>query len=116
MWEGEGEGEEEVEGEGGRGRTVYDVHVCGMEERERRGKVLREAKVLRMSPPLQCRLFPKDRMCMIFDMTGSGLSQMDMELMRFIVNSFKIYFPDILAILLVYNMPWILQGQSCATS
>lgn len=53
---------------------------------------------------------------MIFDMTGSGLSQMDMELMRFIVNSFKIYFPDILAILLVYNMPWILQGQSCTIS
>ena len=47
---------------------------------------------------------------MIFDMTGSGLSQMDMDLMRFIVNCFKIYFPDILGVLLVYNMPWILQG------
>ena len=50
-------------------------------------------------------------MCMIFDMTGSGLSQMDMELMRFIVNCFKIYFPDLLAFLLVFNMPWILQGE-----
>ena len=50
-------------------------------------------------------------MCMIFDMAGSGLAQMDMGLMRFIVNCFKIYFPNILALLLVYNMPWILQGQ-----
>ena len=50
------------------------------------------------------------KMCMIFDMTGCGLSQMDMELMRFIVNCFKIYWPDLLHILLVYNMPWILQG------
>ena len=49
---------------------------------------------------------------MIFDMTGSGLSQMDMELMRFIVNCFKLYFPDLLAILLVFNIPWILQGMS----
>lgn len=50
-------------------------------------------------------------MCMIFDMTGAGLAQMDMDLVRFIVNSFKIYFPDLLAWLLVYNMPWILQGE-----
>ena len=47
---------------------------------------------------------------MIFDMTGSGLAQMDMELMRFIVSCFKLYFPDLLGFLLVYNMPWILQG------
>ena len=47
---------------------------------------------------------------MIFDMTGSGLAQMDMELIRFIVTCFKLYFPDLLGFLLVYNMPWILQG------
>jgi hypothetical protein len=49
-------------------------------------------------------------MLMIFDMTGAGLAQMDMDLVRFVVNSFKIYFPNILAALLVYNMPWVLQG------
>ncbi len=49
---------------------------------------------------------------MIFDMTGAGLAQMDMDLVRFVVNSFKIYFPNILAALLVYNMPWVLQGIS----
>ena len=59
---------------------------------------------------VQRRVHPKNKMCMIFDMTGSGLAQMDMELMRFIVNCFKIYFPDLLSVLLVYNMPWILQG------
>ena len=47
---------------------------------------------------------------MIFDMTGAGLAQMDMDLVRFVVNCFKIYFPNILAALLVYNMPWVLQG------
>ena len=49
-------------------------------------------------------------MLMMFDMTGAGLAQMDMDLIRFVVNSFKIYFPSILAVLLVYNMPWVLQG------
>ena len=60
----------------------------------------------------QCRVFPDKKMLMMFDMTGAGLAQMDMDLVRFVVNSFKIYFPNILAALLVYNMPWVLQGVS----
>ena len=59
----------------------------------------------------QCRIYPDKKMLMIFDMTGAGLAQMDMDLVRFVVNSFKIYFPNILAGLLVYNMPWVLQGE-----
>ena len=35
---------------------------------------------------------------------------MDMEMVRFFVNCFKIYFPDAIQWLLVYNMPWVLQG------
>lgn len=85
------------------------VHVLGLgvKKRERERLSLNGVPL----PSLQCRVFPKGRMCMIFDMNGCGLSQMDMELMRFIVNCFKIYFPDMLAMLLVFNMPWILQGQ-----
>lgn len=49
-------------------------------------------------------------MCVLFNMIDAGLSNMDMELVRFIVNCFKIYFPDLLEWLLVLNMPWILQG------
>ena len=60
---------------------------------------------------MQCRIHPDKKMLMIFDMTGAGLAQMDMDLVRFVVNSFKIYFPNILAALLVYNMPWVLQGK-----
>ena len=47
---------------------------------------------------------------MIFNMNDAGLANMDMDLMRFIVNCFKIYFPDLLGSLLIFNMPWILQG------
>ena len=50
-------------------------------------------------------------MCMVFDMNGAGLAQMDMDLVRFIVNAFKIYYPNLLSWLLIYNMPWVLQGQ-----
>ncbi len=50
-------------------------------------------------------------MCMVFDMNGAGLAQMDMDLIRFIVNAFKIYYPNLLSWMLIFNMPWILQGQ-----
>ena len=60
---------------------------------------------------MQQKVHPNNKMCMVFDMTGAGLSNMDMELVRFVVNCFKIYFPDLLQWLLVYNMPWVLQGQ-----
>lgn len=58
----------------------------------------------------QQRRYPDRKMLMVFDATGAGLAQMDMELLRFIVNCFKIYFPDIISYLLVFNMPWILQA------
>lgn len=58
----------------------------------------------------QRRVYPKNKLCMVFDMTGAGLAQMDMDLIKFVVNSFKIYYPNLLSWLLVYNMPWILQG------
>jgi hypothetical protein len=48
---------------------------------------------------------------MVFDMEGAGLSNMDMELVRFVINCFKIYFPDLLQWMLVFNMPWVLQGE-----
>lgn len=65
---------------------------------------------------MQQNVYPNNKMCMVFDMTGAGLSNMDMELVRFVVNCFKIYFPDLLQWLLVYNMPWVLQGKESAHS
>ncbi len=47
-------------------------------------------------PTAQQRLHPDKKMCVIFDMEGAGLSNMDMNLIRFVVNCFKIYFPNLL--------------------
>jgi len=50
-------------------------------------------------------------MCMVFDMNGAGLSNMDMDLVRFIMNCFKTYYPNLLEWMLIFNMPWVLQGR-----
>ncbi|XP_019645829.1 PREDICTED: motile sperm domain-containing protein 2-like [Branchiostoma belcheri] len=51
---------------------------------------------------------PGKQMTILFDMIESGLGNMDMDFIRFLINCFKNYFPNKLAYLLVYEMPWIL--------
>lgn len=46
-----------------------------------------------------------------FDMQGSGLNNMDMEYTKYLINIFKYYYPNALNYILVYEMPWILNGK-----
>ncbi|GIY80957.1 uncharacterized protein CDAR_70921 [Caerostris darwini] len=47
----------------------------------------------------------------LFDCTDSGVSNVDIELMRNLFDAFKKYYPWGLAYFLVYNMPWYLSGK-----
>ncbi|XP_065192499.1 motile sperm domain-containing protein 2-like isoform X2 [Sycon ciliatum] len=51
---------------------------------------------------------PSNQLTVIFDMTGTGLGNVDMEFIRFIIDCFKFYFPNMLNYLLVFEMPFIL--------
>ncbi|XP_064637399.1 motile sperm domain-containing protein 2-like [Lineus longissimus] len=46
----------------------------------------------------------------MFDMTDAGLSNMDLDLIKFIITCFTTYYPNYLAYLLVYDMPWVLNA------
>ncbi|XP_052767071.1 motile sperm domain-containing protein 2-like isoform X2 [Mya arenaria] len=50
---------------------------------------------------------PGQQIVLLFDMAGAGLSNLDMELIKFIINCFKMYFPDLLAYMLIFEMPWL---------
>ncbi|XP_073252756.1 motile sperm domain-containing protein 2-like [Porites lutea] len=56
------------------------------------------------------RMFPERKITMIFDMQQTGLAQMDMEFVKFIISCFRDYFPRTLALLLVIELPWILSA------
>ncbi|XP_059610439.1 motile sperm domain-containing protein 2-like isoform X2 [Phlebotomus argentipes] len=43
-----------------------------------------------------------------FDLKDSGLSNMDMEYTRYIINLFKFYYPNSLNYIIIFEMPWIL--------
>lgn len=46
-----------------------------------------------------------------FDMEDSGMSNMDLEYTRYIINTFKLYYPNSLNYILVYELPWVLTGK-----
>ena len=54
--------------------------------------------------------FPGERITFIFDMTDCGLGQADMDVLRFMINCFQHHFPVSVNNLVVYKLPWILEG------
>ncbi|XP_040003570.1 motile sperm domain-containing protein 2 isoform X1 [Xiphias gladius] len=46
----------------------------------------------------------------VFDMNESGLSNIDMEFVKYIINCFKVYYPKFLSKMIIVDMPWIMNA------
>ncbi|XP_075162191.1 motile sperm domain-containing protein 2-like [Haematobia irritans] len=51
-----------------------------------------------------------DKITIFFDMDGCGLSNMDLEFIKMIIEAFKQYYPNALNYILVFEMAWILNA------
>lgn len=51
-----------------------------------------------------------NKITMFFDMDGAGLSNMDMELIKYLITLFKNYYPNFLNYIIIFNMPWVLNA------
>ncbi|XP_013189019.2 motile sperm domain-containing protein 2-like [Amyelois transitella] len=47
---------------------------------------------------------------LFFDMEGCGLGNMDMELIKYLISMFKLYYPLFLNYIVIYQMPWVLSA------
>ncbi|CAG9790534.1 unnamed protein product [Diatraea saccharalis] len=50
------------------------------------------------------------KITLFFDMEGCGLGNMDMELIKYVINLFKLYYPYFLNYIVIYQMPWVLNA------
>lgn len=50
------------------------------------------------------------KITLFFDMEGCGLGNMDMELIKYLISLFKLYYPTFLNYIVVYQMPWVLNA------
>ncbi|KAL7668003.1 hypothetical protein ACOME3_008724 [Neoechinorhynchus agilis] len=46
----------------------------------------------------------------LFNLTGSGLNQVDFELIRFLKSCFEEYYPHLFEQIIAYDMPWIMNA------
>ncbi|XP_054643342.1 motile sperm domain-containing protein 2 isoform X2 [Dunckerocampus dactyliophorus] len=46
----------------------------------------------------------------VFDMSESGLSNIDMDFVKYVVNCFKVYYPKLLSKMIIVEMPWIMNA------
>ncbi|XP_014674528.1 PREDICTED: motile sperm domain-containing protein 2-like [Priapulus caudatus] len=57
-----------------------------------------------------CAENPREQLVVAMDMHGAGLANLDMDLVSFMVSCFETLFPHMLAYLIVYDLPWMLQA------
>ena len=60
---------------------------------------------------LWCREEHGEQITVMFDCRNAGLKNMDMEFIQFIISTMKDYYPDPLNYILVFEMPWVLNGK-----
>ncbi|XP_051999109.1 motile sperm domain-containing protein 2-like isoform X2 [Xyrauchen texanus] len=46
----------------------------------------------------------------VFDMSESGLGNIDMDFVKYIISCFRVYYPKFLSKMIMYDMPWIMNA------
>ncbi|CAI6031113.1 unnamed protein product [Clonostachys chloroleuca] len=53
---------------------------------------------------------PHDKVCLIFDLTGFGLRNMDFHVVKFLIQTLEARYPETLGVVLVHNAPFVFWG------
>ncbi|KAI1501559.1 CRAL-TRIO domain-containing protein [Biscogniauxia marginata] len=53
---------------------------------------------------------PADTACVVFDLTGFSLANMDYTPVKFMIKCFEANYPESLGVVLVHKAPWVFQG------
>ncbi|XP_044286245.1 motile sperm domain-containing protein 2 isoform X2 [Varanus komodoensis] len=46
----------------------------------------------------------------VFDMAETGISNIDLDFVRYIINCFKIYYPNYLSKIVIFELPWVMNA------
>ncbi|KAK6217784.1 hypothetical protein LQW54_003293 [Pestalotiopsis sp. IQ-011] len=53
---------------------------------------------------------PYDKCCLLFDLTGFGLKNMDFHVVKFLLSVFEARYPETLGVVLIHNAPFVFWG------
>lgn len=93
-------------------RPCYVVRVKLHDPKAQSGESM-ESYVLHNIESIKMMLtFPNDKACLIFDLTGFGLKNMDFHVVKFLVTVFEARYPETLGLVLVHKAPFVFWGKS----
>lgn len=52
-----------------------------------------------------------DPIVLMFDMSDAGYSNLDMDMIKFVVSCLKSYYPGLIDYMIIYQMPFIFNGK-----
>jgi len=92
------------------GRPIVYIHVAKHRTFDQSPKALEDFVLFQMESNRCLFSPPVDKICMVFDMTGFGIRNMDWRCILFIVKCLEAYYPESLNVMLIHNAPWVFQG------
>lgn len=105
-------GKSYVRGTDKENRPVYVIRVRLHDPKKQTPEAM-EAFVLHGIESIKTMLtFPKDKACLIFDMTNFGLKNMDFHVVKFLVQVFEARYPETLGVVLIHKAPFVFWGSS----
>ncbi|KAI1127634.1 phosphatidylinositol transfer protein [Nemania abortiva] len=94
-----------------RGRPVGYIHLAAHKPGAQSQETL-EKLVVQTIETARCLFVapPNEAFCLVFDLTGFSLSNMEWQPVRYIIQAFEANYPECLGSLLIHNAPWIFSG------
>ncbi|KAI1337934.1 CRAL/TRIO domain protein [Xylariaceae sp. FL0016] len=92
------------------GRPIGYIHVA-LHKPGAQSEWVLEKLVVHTIETARCLFVPPvESACVLFDMTGFSLSNMEWFIVKFIIQCFEANYPECLGVLLIHNAPWVFSG------
>ncbi|KAG0308259.1 hypothetical protein BGZ98_008519 [Dissophora globulifera] len=92
------------------GRPIVYINVRLHKPADQDAKALEKFTVYVMETGRLMIQPPVETACLIFDMTGFSLSNMDYNFVKFLVQCFEAYYPESLGVLCIHKAPFVFWG------
>ncbi|KAF9099035.1 hypothetical protein BGX27_000670 [Mortierella sp. AM989] len=92
------------------GRVVVYINVRLHKPADQDQKVMEKYTVYMMEMSRMMIKYPIETACIVFDLSGFGLSNMDYNFVKYMVQCFEAYYPESLGVLLVHKAPLVFWG------
>ncbi|CAG8476127.1 4157_t:CDS:2 [Racocetra persica] len=92
------------------GRPVCYVNVRYHKKDDQTFEVLQKYTIYIMETTRLMMEAPVETGCLVFNMTGFTMSNMDFQYVKFIIQCFEAYYPESLGVLIIHKAPWVFGG------